>query len=123
VVPSGSEIVVGATGDGEWTSFCVADRGPGLPGAPPEKLFEPFSQGDGRSGRRSAGNVGLGLAVAKRIVEQHRGRIWVESQPGEGSKFLFAILKVTMGSSEKNATRKPNQDSDPNKHEGRAGAG
>ena len=94
VVPKGSEIVIGATSEPDWTYFSVADRGPGLPGEAPELLFEPFNQGDSRSGRRRAGNVGLGLAVSKKIVEQHQGRIWAENRDGGGSRFSFALPTV-----------------------------
>lgn len=91
LVPGGSEIVVAATSMTDWTCFSVADRGPGLPSGVPEQLFEPFSQGDTRGGERRAGNVGLGLAVAKRIVEAHHGMIWAENRDGGGSRFSFAL--------------------------------
>ena len=105
--------------DGE-TVFAVKDNGIGIDQKYHQQIFDPFRRLHTASEHEG---TGIGLATCKRIVAQHGGRIWVESQPGEGSKFLFAIPKVTMGSSEKNATRKPNQDSDPNRHEGRAAAG
>jgi len=55
-------------------------------------IFERFYQVDG-SARRRFGGTGLGLTIAKRIVEAHEGQIWVESEPGEGSAFYFAIPK------------------------------
>src|SRR6266508_4071720 len=95
VAPAGSEIVVAATSMPEWTCFSVADRGPGLPEGEPAQLFEPFQQGDSRSGARQAGNVGLGLSLSKKIVEQHQGMIWAESRGAGGSRFSFALPSVT----------------------------
>jgi light-regulated signal transduction histidine kinase (bacteriophytochrome) len=108
-----------STSDSE-TVFCVKDNGIGIDPKYHQQIFDPFRRLHTASEHEG---TGIGLATCKRIVEQHSGRIWVESQPGEGSKFLFAIPKVTMGSSEKKATRKPNQDNDPSKHDGRAAAG
>ena len=105
--------------DGE-TVFAVKDNGIGIDQKYHQQIFDPFRRLHTAPEHEG---TGIGLATCKRIVEQHGGRIWVESQLGEGSQFLFAIPKVTMGSSEKNATRKPNQNSDPNRHEGRAAAG
>ena len=66
------------------TMICVADRGPGVPPEDAENIFEPFHRGD-RNG------LGLGLAIAKSIVELHHGRIWVESRPEGGSRFCVVI--------------------------------
>ncbi len=75
---------------GEEVFISVCDSGPGIP---PEKLpfiFDEFYQADSSLSRK-AGGVGLGLTISRRLVEAHNGRIWVESQPGNGSKFIFAL--------------------------------
>ncbi len=74
---------------GDEIIFQVRDRGMGIPNDEQQHIFERFFRG-----RRSLGYVGgtgLGLAICRRIVEAHGGRIWVESSPGHGSRFSFAI--------------------------------
>jgi two-component system sensor histidine kinase KdpD len=66
----------------------IADRGPGLPSADLERVFEPFRHASTASGRKGAG---LGLAIAKGFVEANRGRIWAESRPGGGAVFVLAL--------------------------------
>jgi PAS domain S-box-containing protein len=68
----------------------VQDQGRGIPADKIESVFEQFQQVDA-SDSRQRGGTGLGLAICKRIVEQHRGRIWVESQLGQGSTFYVAL--------------------------------
>lgn len=71
----------------------VADNGPGIPPDQLHEIFEEFRQlnGDGKDSK----GVGLGLAIAKRLVELHRGKIWVQSQLGQGSRFSFVLPSVT----------------------------
>jgi signal transduction histidine kinase len=70
----------------------VADEGVGIPQDHQQRIFERFYQVDGSARRRFAG-VGLGLAIAKRIVEAHGGKIWVESEIDKGSTFHFTLPK------------------------------
>jgi signal transduction histidine kinase len=70
----------------------VADTGEGIPAKDLRKIFEPSDQ-PVRSGSRQPGGTGLGLRIAKGIIEAHGGRIWVESQPGRGSVFSFTLPK------------------------------
>jgi signal transduction histidine kinase len=65
--------------------FYVADTGPGVSPEELPRLFDRFWQS-----KRGAG-LGLGLAIAKGIVEAHGGRIWVDSSPGRGSTFFFTV--------------------------------
>ena len=68
--------------------FQVIDTGVGIPKSKQEIIFEAFAQADGSS-TRTYGGTGLGLTISARLVEMMGGRIWVESEPGQGSKFHF----------------------------------
>ena len=68
----------------------VSDTGPGLSDLEKDYIFSEFYQVDRRNSR-SKGGSGLGLSIAKRIVELHGGAIWVESVPGKGSTFIFTL--------------------------------
>lgn len=84
--PAGSRIGVSAEhGAREWT-FAVRDQGPGIPEEQQARLFQPFWRGQPKQS-----GVGLGLSIAKSLVEHHGGRIGLESAPGAGSRFWFTI--------------------------------
>jgi len=68
----------------------VSDTGPGIAEAEQQKVFEEFQQADSSSTRKKGG-TGLGLTIAKKIIEMHGGRIWVESSLGTGSTFRFTL--------------------------------
>lgn len=70
-----------------WVS--VADTGPGLRPEDHERIFEEFQQAE--AGKELREGTGLGLALSKRLVELHGGRIWVDSEPGQGSTFVFTL--------------------------------
>ena len=70
--------------------FGVRDTGIGIPESSLEKVFESFRQVDG-SHTRSHQGTGLGLSITRQLVELHGGKIWVESELGEGSHFLFYL--------------------------------
>jgi PAS domain S-box-containing protein len=73
-----------------WIIFKVKDEGRGIPPEKMDSIFERFHQVDA-SDSRQKGGTGLGLAICRSIVEQHGGKIWVESQVNEGSCFYFSI--------------------------------
>ncbi len=84
------EVRVGvALSDGAY-EVSVADTGPGIAEGDHQKIFEAFQQPANSSIRRKGG-TGLGLSIAKRIIEQHGGRMWVESTPGQGATFRFTL--------------------------------
>jgi signal transduction histidine kinase len=87
--PAGGEVRLAARVREGLARFVVADTGPGIPASDVRRLFERRWQA-----RRSTGEAegyGLGLHIAKQIVELHGGRIWVESTPGKGATFVFTI--------------------------------
>lgn len=81
---------------GDQLRFAIADRGRGIPAEMLEAIFERFRQVDA-SDCRARGGTGLGLPISRSIVEQHGGRIWAESRPGEGSTFYFTLPTIPAG--------------------------
>ncbi|HZU19929.1 MAG TPA: HAMP domain-containing sensor histidine kinase [Gaiellaceae bacterium] len=87
--PSGGTVVVTTAARGGEALVTVADTGPGIAPEDQERIFEEFQQtGVGAQQREG---TGLGLALSKRLVELHGGRIWVESELGRGSRFTFTL--------------------------------
>ena len=85
--PKGGVVSFRADADGDQVLFTVADTGPGIPKKNLKDIFNPYWQAK-RAERLGAG---LGLPIAKGIVEAHGGKIWVESEPGRGTKFFFTL--------------------------------
>jgi signal transduction histidine kinase/CheY-like chemotaxis protein len=77
--------------DGWLLHLVVRDTGIGIPAEKQKAIFEAFAQAD-TSTTRQFGGTGLGLAISQRLVTAMGGRIWVESEPGEGSEFHFTVL-------------------------------
>lgn len=88
--PAGGSVRVSATVMDKAARFCVSDTGVGVVPADQERIFSEFQQADGSSSRQYEG-TGLGLALTRKFIELHGGRIWVESQAGKGSNFYFTL--------------------------------
>lgn len=89
-VSSGGHIRVHAVDRGREVTVAVADDGPGIPSQDLPYLFERFWRGD-RARRRATGGSGLGLTIARSLVEAHGGRIWAESVKEQGSTFTLSL--------------------------------
>jgi signal transduction histidine kinase len=87
--PTGGAVDVSAAQVNGEVRVSVADTGPGLAPEDHERIFEEFQQTDLGVGQREG--TGLGLALSKRLVELHGGRIWVDSELGKGSTFMFTL--------------------------------
>jgi len=86
----GGSINVSATKQGDWVEVSVSDSGEGIPAEDLPHVFERFYRVD-KSRARTTGGSGLGLTIAKRLVEAHGGQITAQSKLGEGSRFSFTV--------------------------------
>jgi two-component system phosphate regulon sensor histidine kinase PhoR len=86
----GGQVMLSASADRGEVKFTVSDTGIGIPQADQPRIFERFYRVDAARSRE-VGGTGLGLAIAKHLVEAHGGRIWVESEVGQGSQFYFTV--------------------------------
>ncbi len=89
--PAAGSIHVDVHSDDDNARFSVRDTGPGISPSEQARIFDRYAQGD-KAGLRPG--AGLGLYIAKGIVDAHGGRIWVESVPGRGSTFAFTIPRT-----------------------------
>ncbi len=88
--PSGGEILLSLHADVQEVTIFVRDSGVGIPPEDLPRIFERFYRVD-KARSRQMGGTGLGLAIAQQIIEGHGGRIWVESEPGQGTTVSFTL--------------------------------
>ncbi len=88
--PENGSITVNSVSSNNDVQISVSDTGIGIPKEFHEKIFDPFEQVDSALNRKYEG-TGLGLALVKKFVEMHGGRVWVESKEGRGSTFTFSL--------------------------------
>jgi two-component system, OmpR family, sensor histidine kinase KdpD len=93
VSPAGEAVHVRVSATRRELLIRVTDRGPGIPSAERERIFEPFHRIAGESDQRGAG---LGLAIARGFAEANGGRLWLESHPGQGASFVLALPAVEL---------------------------
>ncbi len=83
----------GREGEGEWV-ISITDNGIGIDPDQADRLFQIFQR---LHTEDEYEGLGIGLALCKRIVERHNGRIWVESEPGQGATFTFTLPTAKEG--------------------------
>lgn len=91
--PEGGRVSVRVFSTGEFVRLEIEDNGPGIPEDKLKRIFDKFERLD-----ETTQGVGLGLAITKDIVELHGGKIWAESAPGQGSKFIVVLPCVPKNS-------------------------
>jgi signal transduction histidine kinase len=96
--PEGGRVDVSTAVDNGEVRVAVRDTGPGIAPDDQERIFEEFQQTDVGAEQREG--TGLGLALSKRLIELHGGRIWVESEVGKGSTFVFTLPSGSYSSSD-----------------------
>ena len=91
--PAGGSIEVSARLNADCVEVSVADNGEGIPADEVANIFERFHRVD-KSRSRSTGGSGLGLTIARYIIEEHHGKLWAASELGKGSRFSFTLPAV-----------------------------
>ena len=92
----GGKLKIEAGREDNWCQVSVIDNGIGIKNEDQKRMFEPFCQLYNPLTKEKNG-TGLGLTLAKQIIERHGGRIWVESEYGKGSRFTFTLPLATAG--------------------------
>lgn len=111
--PRGGEVsVVGAAEDEDEVQVEVADTGSGIPADEVERVFEPLWRGDLARSARSGKGAGLGLPIARSIVEAHGGRIFVADTSPSGTRICFILPRVPVGAGASSSERAATHTSD-----------
>ncbi len=91
--PVNGRLEVGARDEGDWVHIWIKDNGPGIPPAEQEHVFDKFTRLRGKNNK--TGGLGIGLAFCRLAVQGHGGRIWIESESGNGAIFHFTFPIAT----------------------------
>ena len=83
-------VYISAEDHGDAVELVVADEGVGIPDEEQERIFDIFMRG---AGTADEGGSGIGLAICKRVAENHGGQIWVDSEAGEGTEFHVTLSR------------------------------
>ncbi len=94
--PDEGRLKIKAVREGDWCQVSVTDNGIGIKKEDLDRIFEPFCRLDDAL-IKDKGGTGLGLTLVKQIIERHGGRIWVETEYGRGSRFIFTLPLATAG--------------------------
>jgi len=89
---TGGALDVGAQVEENWLHIWIKDNGPGIPLAEQDRVFDKFTR---LRGKGKPGGLGIGLAFCRLAVQGHGGRIWVESEMGNGASFHFTFPIAT----------------------------
>jgi len=91
--PPATRVTITLATDAQWICFSVQDEGKGIPADEMGKIFKPFEK---TRAKKTGGekSTGLGMLISRKIIEAHKGQIWVESPPGRGAAFHFTLPKA-----------------------------
>jgi signal transduction histidine kinase len=106
--PKGGEVRISGTFDDQNVTVEVSDQGVGLPEDELDRIFERFYRVEGALSRKTQG-TGLGLYLARAVVEAHGGEIMVKSKPGKGSTFQFTLPRESIPTNKPNGTTRERQ--------------
>jgi len=88
--PKGGIITISSEQSNGWVHVSITDTGPGIPAEEVDRIFDKYRQARNPDANQKRG-TGLGLAIVKHIIMAHGGKVWVDSEPGNGSTFTFAL--------------------------------